>query len=82
MLPDTPALLNYFGTEKPQAVYPTIRISQLYDIANRQTVGFKHSPFSTGERELAAMHFEYAKEDDLVLYDRGYAASWLFTLHK
>lgn len=81
-LPDSPAFLEYFGTANPHAVHATTRISQLYDILNKQTVDFRHVPFTTGERELAALHLEYAKENDLVLYDRGYAASWLFTLHR
>ena len=81
-LPDTEVFLKHFGKANPHAVHATTRISQLYDILNKQTVDFRHTPFSTGERELAALHLEYAKENDLVLYDRGYAASWLFTLHE
>ncbi len=81
-LPGTPNFLEHFGKANPHAVHATTRISQLYDILNKQTVDFRHAPFSTGERALAALHLEYAKENDLVLYDRGYAASWLFTLHE
>jgi len=42
----------------------------------------KFPPHSIGERELAIKHLECASSDDLVLYDRGYPAVWLFILHQ
>lgn len=80
-LPNLPAHHEYFGKANHQAIYPTVRISQMYDILNKQTVDFQHSPFAVGERKLAAQHLQQTEEGDLVLYDRGYAASWLFALH-
>ncbi len=39
-------------------------------------------PYETGERELAASHLYETGERDLMLYDRGYAAFWLFAMHR
>ncbi len=35
-----------------------------------------------GERDLAVRHLEFAKPDGLILYDRGYPATWMFILHR
>jgi Transposase DDE domain len=80
-LPKTLQNLDDFGKANHHANYPTLRLSQLYDVLNRQTVDFQHSSFSTGERDLAIEHLRKTTDNDLVLYDRGYGASWLFALH-
>lgn len=81
-LEGTPEFISYFGKVNEQAVKSTVRISQLYDILNKQTVDFQYSPYAIGERELATRHLASSEEEnDLILYDRGYAASWLFALH-
>ena len=80
-LPITAETMSHFGLANGHAKHPTLRISQLYDVLNQQTVDFKHSSFSTGERELALQHASYLQDNDLVLYDRGYYSAWLFALH-
>jgi len=81
-LPEKAALFNHFGKTNPHANYPSARLSQLYDVINKISVDVQVSPVSVGERVLAARHLKYANKHDLVLYDRGYPAFWLFALHQ
>jgi len=81
-LPNFPEIVEHFGTWNPRqgAPLPMARISQLFDPLNGITHHALIAPKSTGERELAAKHFEHLDERDLVLFDRGYPAFWLFKL--
>lgn len=81
-LPNTQELLAHFGKARCHANHPAARLSQLYDVGNKITVDLLVGLHSTGERDLAVKHLECAGRDDLVLYDRGYPATWLFILHK
>ena len=81
-LPDRKALYAYFGKARSLSSRPSARVSQLYDVINKISVDVQVSPHSTGERELAVKHLECVGSDDLVLYDRGYPAVWLFILHQ
>lgn len=79
-LPNFPEIVEHFGTWNPRQgdPLPMARISQLFDPLNGITHHALIAPKSTGERELAAKHFEHLNERDLVLLDRGYPAFWLF----
>ena len=81
-LPNFPEIVKHFGTWNPRQgdPLPMARISQLFDPLNGITYHAFIAPKSTGERELAAKHFEHLNESDLVLLDRGYPAFWLFKL--
>jgi hypothetical protein len=81
-LPNFPKIVEHFGAWNPRqgAPLPMARISQLFDPLNGITHHALIAPKSTGERELAAKHFEILNERDLVLLDRGYPAFWLFKL--
>jgi hypothetical protein len=81
-LPNFPEIVEHFGTWNPRQgdPLPMARISQLFDPLNCITHHALIAPKSTGERELAAKHFEHLDERDLVLLDRGYPAFWLFKL--
>ncbi len=57
------------------------RISQLFDPLNGITHHALIAPKSTGERELAAKHFEHLNERDLVLLDRGLSRILAFQAH-
>ncbi len=81
-LPDREELHNYFGKSRGFASHPSARLSQLYDISNKLTLDVQVAPHAVGERSLAMRHLDCAQEGDLVLYDRGYPANWLFTLHQ
>lgn len=77
-LPNVAALKEKYGysNNKTQA-----RGSQLYDVLNKLTMHAAISPMKKGERALAMEHLQYTKEGDLVIYDRGYPAFYLFAAH-
>lgn len=81
-LPNTPEILDYFSKARSHSSRPAARLSQLYDVCNKITVDLEVGLHSTGERDLAVKHLTCAGTGDLVLYDRGYPATWLFILHK
>jgi len=76
-LPVTKELLSHYGKARAVAGMPAIRLSQLYDIKNKITIDLQAESHSTGERELALKHLDYAQEGDLILYDRGYPAVFI-----
>lgn len=75
-------LLNYFGKIGRHAKAPCLRLSELYDVLNRVSVDVQTSTYKEGERLLAFKHLKSgARKGDMVLYDRGYPAFWLFAYH-
>ena len=75
-------LLEYFGTHCDHASSPILRLSTLFDVYNKITVDVQTSTFEEGERSLAFKHLKAGtRKGDLILYDRGYAAYWLFAYH-
>ena len=81
-IPDTPELLERFGKARRHSLKPAVRISQLYDVQNKLSIDVQIDAHSTGERDQAVKHLKFTEENDLILYDRGYPAVWLFILHQ
>jgi hypothetical protein len=79
LLPKEPAIVEAFG--QTGEVTPQARFSRLYDVLNRLVVAADIEPLSVGERVLAGEYLPGTKADDLMLYDRGYPAFWLFAAH-
>lgn len=79
-LPNTPAIVEYFGGPRSSNV-PLARFSRLYYVLNDRIIQTDMAPYRMGERELAAIYLLDAKPDELFLYDRGYPAFWLFAFH-
>jgi len=77
-LPSNHDIALYFGGISEDGDCPLARVSQLYDLRNKVTVDAVISPYSIGERELSTHHMTFLTENDLVLFDRGYAAFWYF----
>jgi len=81
-IPESPILFEHFGKAREKAHNPSVRVSQLYDVKNKISIDVQVDLPNKSERDLAAKHLELASSNDLVLYDRGYPATWLFSLHK
>ena len=81
-LPNEPDIADHFGAWNPRqgGPCPMARVSQLFDPLNKITVDAIISPKASGERELAAQHFNHLTYRDLILLDRGYPAFWLFKM--
>ena len=59
---------------------PRARVSSLYDCLNHISYDHQIINKGTGERELALQHIENTdlSEQDIICFDRGYPAFWLF----
>jgi hypothetical protein len=79
LLPKEAAIVEAFG--QTGEVTPQARFSRLYDVLNRLIVEADIEPQSVGERILAGEYLPGTRADDLLLYDRGYPAFWLFASH-
>lgn len=79
LLPKVPAIMAAF--EQSGEVTPLGRFSRLYDVLNRVIVAADIEPLGVGERVLAGEYLAAIRADDLLLYDRGYPAFWLFAAH-
>lgn len=76
-----PALAKAFGgVRHAGGVRPLARASFAFDVLNRIVVSAALAPWQQGERALFAQQLEVIGSDDLMLFDRGYPALWLFAL--
>ncbi|WP_200348821.1 IS4 family transposase [Halochromatium glycolicum] len=79
-LPPGEALERAFGAQRNG---PTLaRGSILYDIGHDLVLDAQVAATCVGEYELAIEHLAHAEPGDLLIYDRGYPAFWLFALHR
>ena len=83
-LPDEPDITNYFGVQKGKANQADCSMgmaSVFYDLLNDLVIDSSINPKGTAENACAEKHLNYADENDLIIYDRGYNAFWLYALH-
>lgn len=80
-LPNTEDVIATFGAPPEGAAVPLARFSRLYDVLNKLVIEADIASRHVGERVLAGEHLAATGERDLLLYDRGYPAFWLFALH-
>ena len=82
-LPGIQALAEVYGRAKNKCDKLVVqgRVSVLYDVLNRFVIDGSLSHVSTGERILATHHLPYAKQGDLIIYDRGYPSFDLIYEH-
>ena len=83
-LPHKQALREHFqgGANGTDNVAPQARLSTLFDV---HTGLFYHTellPYALGEGVGAAEHLPHTPSTSVTLYDRGYAAFWLFADHR
>jgi hypothetical protein len=81
-LPHTPDVIATFGAPPKGSAVPLGRLSVLYDVLNEVVVDAELVACAVGERVLAGEHLTATEAADLLLYDRGYPAFWLFVLHQ
>lgn len=84
MLPNHPTIKDEFGvysfgpnadSERSMAL-----CSMFYDVLNLLTIDSEIAPYSSSEKELLHRHLDHARENDLILLDRGYPSISLFFL--
>jgi len=83
-LPNEPDITDHFGVQKGRAGQedcPMGMASTFYDVLNNLVLDSSINPKSTSERLCAEKHLKFARENDLILYDRGYSAFWFYALH-
>ena len=83
-LPDEEDVVRAFGAHKGKANQsdcPMGLASVFFDVLNRVAIDSSINPTNASERECAALHLVHARQDDLVVYDRGYNAFWLYATH-
>ncbi len=84
-LPRSEDILATFGSDNNVGNIPMSRISTFYDLLNTLIVDSKIVPYDNDELTVALEHLKKVQKKDLILYDRGYGAMWLFfymTLNK
>lgn len=83
-LPDEEDVVQEFGVHKGKANQsdcPMGLVSVFFDVFNRIAIDSSINHTNASERECAALHLVHARKDDLVVYDRGYNAFWLYATH-
>jgi len=84
VLPNHPTVKEEFGVHefgpKAESERSLALCSVFYDVLNLLAIDSQIAPYASSERDLLYKHLEYAKEDDLILLDRGYPGMALFFL--
>lgn len=83
-LPNTPDITAHFGVHKGkegQANCTMGMASVFYDVLNHLVIDSSLHPNGQSERACVPDHMQHSTQNDLVLYDRGYLAFWLYALH-
>jgi len=82
-LPGSPSILQEFGGSKNNSkmIVPLAQGSTCFDILNEMIINSEISNCDTSEYSLALQHFSKTKENDLLIYDRGYDGTWFMFYH-
>lgn len=84
-LPNTEVMAQHFGEHGgryEQTSCALAMTSVFYDVLNRLAIDAGIYRHRTSEYACAADHLAHAQANDLILYDRGYNAFWLYALHR
>jgi len=84
-LPAEADIVDAFGVQHGRAGQADCAMatgSVFYDVLNHLVIDASLHPFHTPERECAVQHLERSLANDLILYDRGYPAFWLYAWHR
>ena len=80
-LPNEPDITEHFGVHngrQDQQPCAMGMASVFYDVLNHIVIDAGIHPRLTSERQCAEDHLQCSDENDLVLFDRGYVAFWLY----
>jgi hypothetical protein len=80
-LPNETDIIEHFGVQKgrpEQGQCAMGMASVFYDVLNKIVIDSGIHPRLTSERQCAENHLQFSDENDLVLFDRGYVAFWLY----
>jgi hypothetical protein len=82
-LPTSKELIETFGGAKNNSdmIVPMAQSSTCYDLLNEIMVDSVIERYEFGEYNIAIQHLEKSKENDLLIYDRGYEAIWFLYYH-
>lgn len=71
-------LMNKFGTLSSGMIIPQAQISSCYDILNEIIIDTQLETIQVNEMNQAIKHLKKLSKGDLIIFDRGYAATWLY----
>ena len=80
-LPNEPDIIEHFGVQKgrPEQGQCTMGMASVfYDVLNKIVIDSGIHPRLTSEKQCVEDHMRFSGENDLVLFDRGYVAFWLY----
>ena len=80
-LPNEPDIIEHFGVHNGRVDQQPCAMgmaSVFYDVLNKIVIDSALHPRLTSERQCAEDHLTFSGPNDLVLFDRGYTAHWLY----
>lgn len=80
-LPNEPDIIEYFGVQKgrPEQGQCAMGMASIfYDVLNKLVIDSGIHARLTSERQCVEDHLQFSDENDLILFDRGYVAFWLY----
>lgn len=75
-------LMNKFGTLSSGMIIPQAQISSCYDVLNEIIIDTQLETIQVNEMNQAVRHLENLTKGDLIILDRGYAATWFYYMMK
>ena len=71
-------LIDKFGTLVNGMIIPEAQISNCYDLLNEIIIDSQIEPIKIDEKSLALRHLNILNENDLIILDRNYGATWFY----
>jgi len=75
-------LMDKFGTLSSGMIIPQAQISSCYDVLNEIILDTQLETLQVNEMNQAVRHLEKLSKGDLIIFDRGYAATWFYYMIK
>lgn len=75
-------LMKKFGTLSSGMIIPQAQVSSCYDVLNEIILDTQLETIQVNEMNQAVRHLEKLSKGDLIIFDRGYAATWFYYMIK